>query len=1179
MNANRNKKKWHHKRLAAVTSALLLIFMVFGHNQNAMAFTVYSMIYPHGGVTSGNAFQIVINNFQLTLPTAEQLKSRGWEFKPGKKLMGYRAGSSETLLGNTVYAPGRLYSNFRLVAHFWCVWGDSLWYEVNYAKGNDNSGVSGDLPVDEKRYYYEDQGATDMTATVLSGGLLKAHSRLSWNTQPDGSGKEYKVGDKFEVTEDTTLYSRWTTIEHPSKVSYSLNGGRGTVPVDNRSYYADGINYAVTTKVPATDVKKDGYTFYAWNTEADGSGTEVAAGNKYYLINTPDAAKIRFYAQWGGSVKYHANGTGVIGDIPTSASKVHKLGEKIQIEQQGRMLRDGYVFTGWNTSPDGRGTIFVPGQEIAVKGNMNLYAQWRKADHYKITYHANIDPFEGIVPVDNTDYMGDGIHQTGWVKKNTLAADRKKFIEWNEMPDGSGKSHNPNTEIAVNSNIDLFAQWKDTEVWHITYDGNGGTGEVVDNENYYDDNLHNKATVKENGFIRENCSFIQWICGDKGYEEKQDIVVNGNMNLVAQWGGIITYHNNTLDPLAQEAPVDSRLHPVEEEARAAAAINREHYKFMGWSTEPDGGTVYPAEGGVMVHGNMDLYANWTIADEFHVTYHKNPPENAENPVQGILPVDGNTYFNDGLHNKITILGDGALSLEDYEFAGWNTEPDGSGEQYSPNDILALKASDTNTDIQLYAQWRKIIYITGPEQKTRPYDGTNKWQGGLGIEGLPPGLSLHIGDKTAEDKNAGEDKTLTFKDVYLEGAGAEKYVLKVKPGTGNYNEETKEFTGIGDITPLPISPDRLVNTDKTYDKSADFKGDIIFSGVLEGDSLQAKWQGGYDDKNAGTDKPIHLTDITLTGENANNYVLVTDDIEGVGDVNRKEISITDVTNTEKEYDGTNSWKGQVSADGIHKGDHVGIDISGGVFDKKDPGDRNVILEDVKLTGDDADNYVIAGLDKDGNYEVPGKIVNDVRFSDDNHGADGEKKPGEEVNTSGSNDSTPVDGNTGKDQNRFDSENRKNNVDAFMKYGGAVRISLEDRPLNLLKLAAEDESGSSISTSGRPQTGDAGLYGGYERTGEDNPDCIIHLIAILGLTSALQYILLRKWYKRKIGIKEIHPFFDQTLPLIGVPICVILWFIRGCSMDAGAILSWITVSVLGWLWLEERIFNKEMLNSQQ
>ena len=40
--------------------------------------------------------------------------------------------------------------------------------------------------------------------------------------------------------------------------------------------------------------------------------------------------------------------------------------------------RDGYIFTGWNTMPDGSGAAYANGAEAVLDGSMTLFAQWKK---------------------------------------------------------------------------------------------------------------------------------------------------------------------------------------------------------------------------------------------------------------------------------------------------------------------------------------------------------------------------------------------------------------------------------------------------------------------------------------------------------------------------------------------------------------------------------------------------------------------------------------------------------------------------------------------------------------------------------------------------------------------------------------------------------------------------------
>ena len=87
--------------------------------------------------------------------------------------------------------------------------------------------------------------------------------------------------------------------------------------------------------------------------------------------------------------------------------------------------REGYTFTGWNTSRDGTGTSYANGASYTASGNITLYAQWVPTT-YTITY--NLDG--GTVSGNPTTYTiesnaitlvnptKDGYNFTGWTGSN-----------------------------------------------------------------------------------------------------------------------------------------------------------------------------------------------------------------------------------------------------------------------------------------------------------------------------------------------------------------------------------------------------------------------------------------------------------------------------------------------------------------------------------------------------------------------------------------------------------------------------------------------------------------------------------------------------------------------------------------------------------------------------------------
>jgi len=162
--------------------------------------------------------------------------------------------------------------------------------------------------------------------------------------------------------------------------------------------------------------------------------------------------------------------------------------------------------------------------------------------------------------------------------------------------------------------------------------------------------------------------------------------------LYAQWDPepqTITYISNTgsgtMDDTTDntDASVDLR----------ANAFVKAGYTFAGWNTEADGsGTSYDdVQNITMPAGGLTLYARWE-AQEQTITYNNNAGSGTMDDTTGdtdaSVTLSANTFTKSG-----------------YVFAGWNTEADGSGTNYSNRQNITMPAGG----LTLYAQWADYIY--------------------------------------------------------------------------------------------------------------------------------------------------------------------------------------------------------------------------------------------------------------------------------------------------------------------------------------------------------------------------------------------------------------------------------------------------------------------------------------
>ncbi len=148
-----------------------------------------------------------------------------------------------------------------------------------------------------------------------------------------------------------------------------------------------------------------------------------------------------------------------------------------------------------------------------------------------------------------------------------------------------------------------------------------------------------------------------------------------------------------------------------------------------------------------------------------------------------------------------------------------------------------------------------------------------------FDGMIDGDLLAIGDAKAEfiDKNVGIDKAINIGGIVLAG-----------PDAGNYILASDEATATASITPATVeSVSGIKAQDKLYDGNTIAQLDTsaaIFNGMVDGDNLIVDAAtGSFNDPELGIDKPVVIEGITLSGVDAGNYVLVSDQAATVASI--------------------------------------------------------------------------------------------------------------------------------------------------------------------------------------------------------------------------------------------------------------------------------------------------------
>lgn len=309
----------------------------------------YSITYDANGATSGTVpatqtglagnATVASNTGSLAL-TAYNFA--GWNTLANGTGTSYAAGATINSSSDVV-----LYAKWTLIPTY------SVTYDVNGA-------TSGSAPATQTGI------VSAVTIAGNTGSLARTGYAFSgWNVQANGLGTSYSANTNISISANLTLYARWIAVY---SITYDANGATaGTVPAAQT-----GITGSATISGNTGSLALTGSNFAGWNTQANGLGTNYAAG-----ASVSPSSDIVLYAKWTlvptYSVTYLDNGA-TSGSAPMSAQGVVS---STQVDGNlGSMVKTGFTFAGWNTQADGLGTTYLAGTSISLTNNVILYAMW-----------------------------------------------------------------------------------------------------------------------------------------------------------------------------------------------------------------------------------------------------------------------------------------------------------------------------------------------------------------------------------------------------------------------------------------------------------------------------------------------------------------------------------------------------------------------------------------------------------------------------------------------------------------------------------------------------------------------------------------------------------------------------------------------------------------------------------
>ena len=130
------------------------------------------------------------------------------------------------------------------------------------------------------------------------------------------------------------------------------------------------------------------------------------------------------------------------------------------------------------------------------------------------------------------------------------------------------------------------------------------------------------------------------------------------------------------------------------------------------------------------------------------------------------------------------------------------------------------------------------------------------------------VTIQTGTATYNDKNVGDNKTVTFSGFALEGADAANYTLTAQPDATSAAITQREVTISG------LSATKTYDGDDTAEKS-EITGTAVIDNKVSDDYVSVNtdsMMGKFDSADAGENKTVTISGISLTGTDAANYKL-------------------------------------------------------------------------------------------------------------------------------------------------------------------------------------------------------------------------------------------------------------------------------------------------------------------